>query len=250
MNHPPKAKVLVWDLPIRIFHWLFAGSVSASLLFAMFGEHTALFPWHMIIGIAAGFLALLRIVLGFVGSRHASLRPIIAAPWQVTRYIADTAMGKATRYAGHNPLASLTYLLMLSLLALVIATGLNMGNELAEEAHEILAYALLGTIVAHLAGIAFHTARYRENIAASMIHGRKEAPPSEATPSARPILGLAVLAVSLLFIGKLFASYERAAGTVAIPLIGASISLGEGEEERGDDDHREARRKHRERDHD
>lgn len=46
-----KVPVLVWEGSIRVFHWLFAGVITAALGFALIaGEHSALFRWHMVCG--------------------------------------------------------------------------------------------------------------------------------------------------------------------------------------------------------
>lgn len=239
----PSRKVLVWDFPMRAFHWLFAATLSGALLIGLVGEDDSrLFPWHMLLGIAAGFLLLVRISIGLLTRGHGSLVSLLRAPFDAVAHISQLLGGKAKRHLGHNPLASCVYLLMFALLGLTILTGLNMDNEFAEEAHEVFAYGLLATILAHLAGIALHTLFFRENVALSMVHGKKEGTPAEATTSSRPILGAIVLCGSLLFIGKLFANYDFYTQSVQIPLIGKTIHVGENEshhgrhEEHDDDD--------------
>ena len=231
MKQPSTVRVLVWDLPLRIFHWLFAASVSAALLFAIAGEHSSLFAWHQIFGLSAAFLLVARIVIGLFGSRYARLSELFSAPMRIGHYISDTIQGKASPSTGHNPLASVVYLAMFTLLALVIITGLNMDSEFAEESHEFFAYSLLALICVHLTGLALHTIRTRENVALSMITGRKLAPSEDGIKSSRPILGLGVLAASVFFIGKLFASYDSVNRTVTLPLTNTVITLGEGEDE-------------------
>ncbi len=238
----PSPKVLVWDIPMRIFHWLFAASLSGALLIGLTADdHSRLFPWHMLLGIAACFLLLVRIAIGLATRGHGSLSHLLQAPFQAISHISQLLSGKAKRHLGHNPLASCVYLLMFVLLGLTILTGLNMNSEFAEEAHEAFAYGLLATILAHLAGIAFHTLFFKENVALSMLHGKKHGEAATATQSSRPILGVIVLLASTLFIGKLFSNYDSANQSVQIPLLGNSIHLGEneghGEKERHHDHH-------------
>lgn len=233
----PNRKVLVWDFPMRVFHWLFAASISGALLIGLVGDDDSwIFPWHMLLGIAAGFLLLVRIAIGLVTPGHGSLATLLRAPFEAIAHLSQLLGGKAKRHLGHNPLASCVYLLMFALLGLTILTGLNMENELAEETHEIFAYGLLATIIAHLAGIALHTLFFRENVALSMVHGKKLGSPAEATPSSRLILGVVVLLAASLFIGTLFANYDPNARTVKIPLLGSTVSLGENESHGGDHD--------------
>ena len=65
-------RTLVWDIPTRLFHWLFAGGFIAAAVIALGqGDDSPLFPYHGMIGLALGLLLVLRVVWGFVGSRHA-----------------------------------------------------------------------------------------------------------------------------------------------------------------------------------
>ena len=215
---------------MRLFHWLFAATVSGALLIGLLGDDDSrLFPWHMLLGLAAGFLLIVRIAIGLTTRGHGSLGQWFRAPWRAVAHVSQLLRGNARRHPGHNPLASCVYLLMFVLLGLTLATGLNMDNDLAEDAHELFAYGLLATILAHLAGLAVHTFFFKENVALSMLHGKKQGSPAEAAPSSRPVLGAIVLLASLLFIGTLFANYDAATRTVQIPLLGNVLHLGENE---------------------
>ncbi len=246
MQKDERKKVLVWDYPIRIFHLLFAFSVSAALILGLTSdEHSPLFAWHIYFGVVAGFLLILRIVYGLFSSGPASLTELLLSPLKVAGYLKQLVSGKPAPEAKHNPLASLTYLVMFCLLGLVLLTGFNMRNEFAEESHEALALALLATILLHLAGIAFHSFYHKENVALSMATGRKIAPESQAIPSGRPIIGIAVLALSALFIVQLGQNFEPRSSSLTIPWINAKVCTGECEggcgEGGGCGDHHEKR---------
>jgi len=58
-------KIRVWDLPVRVFHWLLAGSFAVAYLVA---ESEQLRGVHMILGYTATGLIVFRIIWGFVGS--------------------------------------------------------------------------------------------------------------------------------------------------------------------------------------
>ena len=65
-------KELVWDLPVRVFHWAFALAVGAALAIAFFADDDSkVFRLHMIFGIAGVFLLLPRLIMGIIGSKHA-----------------------------------------------------------------------------------------------------------------------------------------------------------------------------------
>jgi len=56
-------KILVWDLPARVFHWAFAASLTAAIgIGFLVDEEQPLFQLHMIAGIVAMFwLAVLQL---------------------------------------------------------------------------------------------------------------------------------------------------------------------------------------------
>ena len=53
------------------------------------------------------------------------------------------------------------------------------GVEWMKELHEISAHRLLAWIVLHIAGVVFTSIRQRKNLAAAMIHGKKEIRPDD-----------------------------------------------------------------------
>jgi cytochrome b len=55
-------------------------------------------------------------------------------------------------------------------------TDVLWGDEMIEEVHRALAWALLALVVLHVAGVIFTSLRHRENPIASMFNGIKRAP--------------------------------------------------------------------------
>ncbi len=49
------------------------------------------------------------------------------------------------------------------------------GDAIVERVHRALAWALLGLVVAHVAGVIFTSLRQRENLVRAMLDGRKRA---------------------------------------------------------------------------
>lgn len=241
-------KVMVWDWSIRVFHWLFAVSIMLALGIALLaGEHSPLFRWHMIFGLIAGFMLVLRVVLLMVGTKHIRIQSFLHAVSLLPGYIRGLSNRVESGFAGHNPLAWVVYMVMFALLGGVVASGVNMRSEWAEEGHSLMAWLLLVTIVAHMVGLVMHTIRYRESIAFSMMTGRKKAQDEEGIESSGIALGVIVLATGLLFAGQLIAGYDSAAGMVRVPWINAVVQLGESDDHEESEKHKESR--HRERDH-
>jgi hypothetical protein len=101
MSHA--SKVLIWDLPTRLFHWLLTVGFLTSFGIAQFaGEHSSWFPVHMIVGVALGVVALLRVVWGFEGSRYARFAYFLYRPTVHVAYMRDAVVAKTSRYSGQG----------------------------------------------------------------------------------------------------------------------------------------------------
>lgn len=228
------ARVMIWDLPTRIFHWLFAaGFLTAAFIALVVGEHSALFPYHSIIGLTIALMVILRIGWGVAGTRYARFRTFLFTPDKVVAYTVGVFTGRGSRHIGHNPGSAYAIFAMLALMLGLAATGVMMGqgNESVEELHELLAYAMLVVVGAHILGVIVHSTRHRENITASMIHGHKSAEPEHAIRSSRPFVALAFLAISGLWAAGLLVNYDSASQTTSIPMLGTVLQLGEAENE-------------------
>jgi cytochrome b len=235
--------ILVYDFSIRLFHWGFAASLTAALVLAFaVDQHSALFRWHMMLGIVAGFLLLLRLVLGFVGSRYARFSRMPLRPMQLVAYVRGLLDTGAARHPGHSPGSAWAAVAMFTAVPAILATGLGASRDPWEEVHGILAYALMAVIGAHLAGIAWHTIKHRENIAVSMISGRKLGQPTDAIASAQPVWALVVTVAALTWIGGLFSNYRAGAPEIRLPFSSITVDLGEGKQ--GEKPHSDGKRKH------
>lgn len=224
--------VLIWDLPTRLFHWLLsAGFIAAAVIALAMGEHSPLFPYHAIIGLTIALMVVLRIVWGIVGTRYARFGSFVFGPGAVVEYMKGAMIGGGKRHIGHNPGSAVAIFALLGLVLALAVTGFMMGqgNEGIKEVHEILAWTTVGIVVVHVLGVAFHTIRHRENITASMIHGRKRAEPSDGIASAKPIVAVLFLAIAGGWAFGLVRNYNPATQTTTLPLIGTSLQLGENE---------------------
>ena len=205
--------ILVWDLPLRLFHWLFAFSFAAAWLTAESDEWLSLhaFFGYLMLGLI-GF----RLVWGLVGSRYARFSSFLYGPRAGLDYLRASLTGHAARHLGHNPAGSQAVYLLLGLGLLAGFSGLFVqgGEEqhgatagafgyvvgnLIKEGHGFLANLMLLVVFAHLAGVALESWLHKENLARSMVTGLKAAEPG--TPAARPnrLIGLLLLAAVTAF---------------------------------------------------
>ncbi|MBX3382120.1 MAG: cytochrome b/b6 domain-containing protein [Phycisphaeraceae bacterium] len=237
--------VLIWDLPTRLFHWLLsAGFIAAAVISLGMGEHSPLFPYHGIIGLTIALMVVIRIVWGIVGTRYARFGSFIFGPGAVVEYMKGAIIGGGKRHIGHNPGSSVAIFALLALVLALAVTGFmtGRGNEAVKEVHEILAWTTVGVVVVHVMGVAFHTIRHRENITASMIHGRKRAEASNAITSSKPIVAALFLIIAGGWAVGLVRNYDPATQTTTLPLFGTALRLGENE--RGEGGDLEQRRRH------
>jgi len=96
-------QIKVWDVPVRVFHWLLAGSFVGAYIV---GESDSLRNIHMILGYTAMGLIVFRIVWGFVGSRFACFRSFLFPPRAAVEYLRRLLTRKPQRFIGHNPAGS------------------------------------------------------------------------------------------------------------------------------------------------
>ncbi len=225
---------LIWDLPTRIFHWLLAGGFTAAAAIAFLSdEKSGLFPWHAILGLVLGCMVLLRLAWGFIGSRHARFTSFLFGPRSLLDYLKGALQGGGERHIGHNPGSAYAIFAMLGLMLGIAGTGLLLarGHKAFKEPHELMVYALLAVVAAHLAGVILHTLRHRENITLSMIHGRKDCDPSQAIDSTRPVSTILFLVLLGAWAFSLVGNYHPTSKTTQLPWLGISLHLGENGQE-------------------
>ena len=192
------ARVLVWDAPQRVVHWLMAASFAGAWLTAE-SEHWRLL--HVTLGWTLAGLVLFRIVWGLVGTRHARFGDFVRGPGAVKRYLGALVRGEPEHHVGHNPAGALAIVAMLGLGLAIVATGWasydSVGGEWLEETHEVLASLMLAVVGVHVAGVMLASWLHRENLVAAMWHGHKLGHPEDAIRTAwRSVAALVVVAAA------------------------------------------------------
>ncbi|MDT9000721.1 cytochrome b/b6 domain-containing protein [Paucibacter sp. APW11] len=189
-------RVLVWDLPVRIGHWLMALSFAGAYLTA----EQERWQWlHLSLGYGFLGLVLFRVLWGLFGSRHARFSQFVRGPSAVLRYLRSLLSGRPEHHTGHNPAGALAVLGLLGLGLLIGLSGhaLRLGGSHAlEELHEALAAAMLGLVLIHVAAVVLSSVLHRENLVTAMFSGRKRGAAGEAIRA--PRAPWAVLMLSLL----------------------------------------------------
>ena len=117
----------VWDLPVRLFHWLLVLLVVVSFTTGKLGGNWL--EWHFRSGYCILALVLFRIVWGLFGSQTARFSDFIHGPKRVVSYALSLMRGATMFHAGHNPMGGLMVVLMLVLLLVQATTGLFVDDD-------------------------------------------------------------------------------------------------------------------------
>lgn len=188
-------RVEVWDLPLRLFHWLLVAAVAVAFLSAE--EGSPLNQWHVLAGWIAGILIVFRLVWGFVGGEHSRFADFIR-PSQVAEHISGLVRRRTEPTLGHNPLGGISVVVLLVLTAATVWTG-AFGGEGADEMHELIAWALLAFVGLHILAVIVMSFLERENLVRAMVTGSKSGDRHAGAANARrpSPFGLAVGAIVL-----------------------------------------------------
>lgn len=241
-------KTLVYDLPIRIFHWLFAASfVVAFIIAKTVDDESSTYAYHMLLGIFMATMVVLRIIWGFIGSEHARFTSFPVSPSSLLRYGKELFVEKPKKYIGHNPASSLAALIMLFCTLGLAFSGYMMvemhSKHFYEEVHEVFAHLFLVAAIMHVAGVIFHTLRFKDIIGLSMITGYKnitdESDKNHGMGSHNILAGIIFLVIVLSTATVLLKNYNATSGQLQIGTTKfnlVEVENDEGEDNDGDDD--------------
>jgi cytochrome b len=176
----------VWDLPIRLFHWLLAALIAFSWWSVEY-DHTG---WHIWSGCAILTLLIFRMLWGFVGSSTARFSSFIRGPASVWAHLRGRWNG-----IGHTPLGALSVVALLLAVSVQVGLGLFAEDEdgifmgpLAKlvssdtsdkvrDIHALWFYVVLGLIVLHVLAILYYRLFRGQRLTEPMITGRAELSP-------------------------------------------------------------------------
>jgi cytochrome b len=175
-----RTRILVWDLPLRVFHWLLVASFAGAFLTAESERYRDI---HVALGYTVLGLLAFRLLWAFAGSRYARLSSFAFGPAAVLRYLKSLLKRKPLHYVGHNPAGSWVIYALVLLGFAAGASGYavytDMGGHWLEELHEGASNAMLALVVVHIAGVVVSSFVHRENLALAMLTGHKCGRPHE-----------------------------------------------------------------------
>lgn len=180
--------MLIWDLPIRLFHWLLALSFLAAYVTAKLGAEWM--DWHFRAGYLMAGLLLFRLAWGLFGSETARFAHFVRGPRAVIGYLRGGLAPHAR--VGHNPAGGWMVLALLVTLAGISVSGFfaddlilfsgplaacvsSEATDASTRVHLLATNVALGLIGLHLLAIAFYTLRLHQPLVRAMVTGRHSA---------------------------------------------------------------------------
>ena len=218
-NETPQSKaagdassaMLVWDLPLRLFHWalvvsvvISVGSAKADVMFV-----------HEKSGLTILGLGIFRLIWGFVGSPTARFSHFVKGPSAVFGVVRALFYKQSDTASGHSALGGWAVLALLGITLYLPLTGMFSSDDVLYEGplafllpdqmrtltdfHHYGEKVLFILIVLHLAAMAVYYLRLKKNLIPAMVTGRRRgATGMSATVSqAHSYAGLLLLALCI-----------------------------------------------------
>jgi len=180
-------RTYVWQIPVRVTHWLIAGSIvvlSATGLYighpfmTVAGEARQSFVmgWVRTIHMYTAFVfiaaVVARVIWMFTGNKYARWDKFLPVHksrrhglWPTMKFYMF-ALRKPPGFVGHNPIAGATYVLVFGLYFVAILTGLTMHGPYADVGSPLRAF---GSLAGILGG--FQTVRWIHHVVMWLLLG-------------------------------------------------------------------------------
>lgn len=193
-------RILIWDAPTRVFHWLQVISFAGAYLTSESERNRDI---HMAFGYILLGLIAFRLLWGFSGTRYARFSSFLFKPGEIIAYLLSLFKGKPGHYLGHNPAGSVSVWLLLALGLFLCVTGVlalqDDAGDAVVEMHGIATNVVLAVILLHIIGVLVSSVLHHENLVRSMITGFKSAETEEGIRRSYNWLGAMMLVVAVVF---------------------------------------------------
>ena len=204
-----KQEIMVWDMPVRVFHWLlvicFAGAWLTS-------ESERLAMIHYAFGYTACLLVLVRLVWGVIGTRYARFSQFLKSPKAIFEHFMAMLRGHPHHDVGHNPAGGLVMFALMLLILLIGFTGYLTVKEFfgnfVSEVHEAVASLVLGLVIVHVIAAIGMSVIERQNLVRSMVTGKKKGFPEQGIRYPQYLIG------AFVFLGAIYFFYLILSGAL------------------------------------
>lgn len=214
-SNQTEKKRLVWDLPLRLFHWLLLLALATQWLTAEVLEGYN--QLHSIVGYITLGLIAFRLTWGFIGSTYARFSDFLYSPKAVLAYIKDLFTVRKQQYTGHNPLGGLLVPAVLIIVGLQAVSGLFVSDEIfhsgpyyqsineqvtdvMEWLHHNLFDLLLVLVAFHIFAIFWYQIKLKKNLIKPMVDGHKHVSEKQAIDGSRLLRAIILVIIIGVFI--------------------------------------------------
>jgi cytochrome b len=217
------ARLKVWDLPVRVVHWLLA----ILIVFSWWSANNDHLDWHRLSGYTILGLVVFRLYWGFAGSETARFANFLRGPRTVAVYARHLIADKTGPSAiGHNPMGAWSIVAMLTALVVQVTLGLfsvdvdgvesgplasyisfDQGRMAAHWHHFV--FNIVWILVAlHILAVLYYAVFRRDNLLSAMVTGWRLAPdgskPVAFAPIWRLLIGVVLAAAIAWWIAHSF----------------------------------------------
>ncbi len=210
-------KIRVWDIWVRLFHWLLA----AAVLFELFNglSDIGFTLWHRKVGEFILLLLVFRWCLLFIGSSNLRLSALLRSPHSAVEHLVNLLDHKVDVERGHNAAGSWAVITLITLLSFQALSGMFIADdpdvprvagawfdrvskdtmETLRELHAINANILIALVILHIGMVLVYLLHAGLNLVRPMISGRMPWPDDRPVPEVRflPFAAGLVLALAI-----------------------------------------------------
>ncbi|NQX88115.1 MAG: cytochrome b/b6 domain-containing protein [Halioglobus sp.] len=183
---------VLWDIPTRVIHWM----IVVCLPLSWWSAQEQRYDLHKWLGYTVLVLVIVRVLWGFIGSRHSRFSDFLVGPSAVWAYL----RGRGAASVGHNPLGGWSVVLLLSLLALQSISGLFNTDDILFSGpfyywastelrdtmgvvHQWAFDGLLALVSLHVLAVCYHQFLRREKLVQAMVAGRADGRAGKLAPA-------------------------------------------------------------------
>ncbi|WP_299080373.1 cytochrome b/b6 domain-containing protein [uncultured Paraglaciecola sp.] len=208
-------KKLVWDVPVRLFHWLLVLCIFGQWFTAEVLEDAM--DIHFYIGYFTLGLIIFRLIWGFVGTKYARFSSFIAGPKTMLGYVRNLISKQHTFTIGHNSVGGLILPAIILLVGLQAISGLFTSDDVIysgpyydSASTEIQQYMqwlhhnifdlLLMIIGLHLLAIFWYLVGLKHNLIGPMIHGKKVVSENDSIGHSQILKAILLICIVAIFV--------------------------------------------------
>ncbi len=186
MQENSKEHITVWDLPLRLFHWLLVSAVIGGIVTGKMD----ILSVHEHFGMAVMGLVCFRLLWGVTGSQTARFSRFMRPPQEALAMLARIRRGEADNHAGHSALGGYATLLLLTVTLIMSLSGSFSSDDVlyegpfvhlwpaitgfAGQLHDITEKFLFLVIALHIAALLVYYFRLKKNLVPAMFTGKRQ----------------------------------------------------------------------------